>query len=132
MIGVYNVSLLLLVDCIEDLEGILDEELIITIYQHHNILLLAVLPDCLIDVGHCCHLDLVSHQSNLPLPSFLTHQIHQQLVGMVSRSIINYHYFIIAVVEVKNRLQVIFISIVLGVVESWDNNTKRELLWVLA
>lgn len=60
MIGVDYICSLLLVDYVEHFQAILSQELVISVYQHNNICLFAVLPYCFIDVRNCCHLKVVS------------------------------------------------------------------------
>jgi hypothetical protein len=61
MIGVDYIDIVLGVDVIEDFESVSSKDLIITINQHHYVLLTAVFGDCGVNVRHCCKPFLISY-----------------------------------------------------------------------
>lgn len=71
MIRVDNVHFLRLVNRIKDLKTIPYKQLIITVYQNCNVILMTVLANGFIYIWHCSHLQLVANQmdSNICLQS---------------------------------------------------------------
>jgi hypothetical protein len=84
MIGVNHINLLLLINRIKHLQTISDYQLIITIHQGDDILLVTVFLDCLIYACHSCHLKFIPENGDGDIGFETGDQIENEFVCIIS------------------------------------------------
>ena len=56
--------------------------------------------------------------------------LEDKLIGQIVGPIVNDDDFVVRVVEVKDALDVVEISVVFGVIVGRDDNAKRQFFWI--
>jgi hypothetical protein len=127
VVGPHHVHLALLVDMVENFQGTRAQQFVVSIDQQHNVLFIAMLRDCGVDIGHSSQSLLVSYQSYVVRDLIFLNPLLDELVGVVGRCVIDDHYFEVLVVEVDHRLQVILVPEIASVIDRRHHDAERQL-----
>lgn len=132
MIGVCDTRVLALVDCVEKLENILTDELIITIHFQRDSVALAVIVDCIVDTGKRALSSFFPNDLDPFLWDFVSPEV---LLDEYSRSIIrmviNDNHPIIAIILIEDALQIIDVFMIIGVIPGGYHHAHTNLMRVL-
>lgn len=129
VIGVGHSGLFGLVDCIDNLKHLLAKELIVPTHNHSDILRAAVVENRIIDVGDCASALLVADESETSRRELIPRDEELDQVGSaVLRGVIDEDSAVVAVVLVDDRLYVVLVTIVLGIVSRGDYHAEGQLL----
>jgi hypothetical protein len=131
--GVGNGGLLALVDGVEDLEDLPADQFVVAVDEEADLVGLAVLGDGHVDVWDCGHLLLIGNQDHLVGQVFvLLEEVLDEGGGVVAGGVVDDHHPVVAVVLVEDRLQVVLVPEVLGVVEAGHHDAEGQLGGVVA
>lgn len=122
-----------MIDGIEHLEHLLSHQFVITIHKETDFIGFAVLGDGHVDVGHCSHLFFIGDEDDLAGQVFvLLEEVLDEGSGVIGGGVIDDHHPVVAVVLVEDRLQVVLVPEVLGIVEARNDDAEGQLSGVVA
>ena len=123
---------LVLIEYTNQLEHISTHQFIIAIHNHQNIMTLTIVMSCIPQIICCIFPFLILHKCNLfILNSDFFCILFGRIEGVVLRNIVDENDMIVIVVLHRNSIHDFFISIVLNVVVTENNNTHGRFCFVL-
>jgi hypothetical protein len=121
-----------LVDCIVDLEGLTTGQLVISVNEKSNLVRVAVVHNCIMNVWNSSNSLLIDHQLYLFITDAILLQkpIYEKPCA-IGGCIIDYNNVKIGVLLVEQGLKIILKSIIFSVIVGRDDDAEGEFSGVL-